>query len=282
MIFNLPFMQLTLQAVREISEQKRVRAILGIGKAWEDALDTMSWYSKTTEKFEGSVPTRVIHYQSIEDGTPIVILSRQTPNGVKYVIPPAATNYVCSIIGTLPQPAVINTRGHENDNGSKAARGSSKEVEVSDSRQKPILDSSRPISLIDEVSSLAIHLSGDVDLYVGRTAAPEKARFVYKHLWYPNQKYWNNDSCSFHIHVFRQTEPKIIIRFGFNVNKIEWSEEKILSMKRKMSEIASLLGMEAKMNRAVFAIEREFDHVEKSAECLTALIPKVKMAIGCP
>lgn len=109
--------------------------------------------------------------------------------------------------------------------------------------------------------------------------APKKARFVYKHLWYPNQKYWNDDSRSFHIHVFRQTEPKIIIRFGFNVNKIEWSEEEILSMKRKLSEIASLLGMEAKMNRAVFAIEREFDHVEKSAECLTALIPKVKLAI---
>lgn len=286
---DMPFIQLTLQAVREISEQNRVRAIVGIGKAWEDALDTMNWHSKTIEKFEGSVPTRVIRYQSTACATPILILSRQTPNGVKYVIPDAAEDYVCSILGTQPRSA--EARAQDAARGPRPGKRSGKGSIPKEKISAPAEDISKPtgqtkapndvgaIATIEEVTNRALAQSGDAALHAGKTSGGDGSSFLYKHLWYRNRTPWNNKDCSFHIHVYRSVQPRIAIRFGFNVNKLGWSEEQVAGMKSRLLEIAGSLEMKSTMGSAVYAIEREFDEIERAAECLAALIPTIRQAV---
>lgn len=227
-IADLDFMKLTLNAVQELSIQRKVKCIMAVGQVWESIFDKkIDWYSVTKKQFSGSIGVRVIHYQASPNSSPVIVMVRRTQAGVRFTENIEAQKFIRNILGT--EKVVYNQFQEILDNEQGVPQLRELVKNVSYEKEELIIE-----TLLNKLPPQLNH----PELLSGKIYSPTKNQFKYIHLWYKNNP-WHENYFSFHIHVYKGlAEPKIEIRFGMNYKQLNFSRQISSAMIQELKKIA--------------------------------------------
>jgi hypothetical protein len=229
-IVNLPFMQLALNAVKEMAVHNKVRAIIAVGATWERIFDAMEWYHTEKKEFTGQIK-RVAYYQASPTSSPVIVIVRYFK--VSFKGTEESNHYLREILHT------------ENLKGLEGKPDIQKKIEQSvDSKVDQMKAHGNIENITDSVMNeilAGISLLKKNDLNIGRVKDSPKSSYKYVHLWYSDH-YWDENHYSIHIHVSKNCtyqSAKIEIRFGMNYKQLNFTESMTNLMAGKLEKIAN-------------------------------------------